>query len=999
MRRTSVGFLVLGVAVLLASPGTVFAQGLTNSALRGRVTAQGQGLPGVLVELTSPALQGTRTTYTKGNGDYVFVGMPPGDYTVNFNLQGLQTVTKTVALTAAQQVTLDVSMVVTGVTAAATVTAKTETVSTSLQGSTTITTELTNKLPVARTIVSAVAASSGVAQVTGLGNAFTISGGPTFDNLFTVDGAVIIDNVRATPNNLFIEDAIQETTTTVSSVSSEFGRFTGGVVNTITKSGGNLFSGSFRTTLTNDAWSAVSPAKETRVQHVDPRYEATLGGFLWRDHVWFFGSGRYQDTSTASQTSAPAGVTPISFQVGQTEKRYQGKLTLTPFENHTLTGSYLKVDTDQTNNSFGTILDLDSLVTRSLPQKIITANYNGVITNNFFVEGLYSQRKFTFVHSGSIYTDIIKGTLMRDLAFQNARYNSPTFCGVCDPEKRDNEDYLFKGTYFLSTPSLGSHTILAGYDHFAGSRTANNYQSGSNYRLWTTNVIFANNAAGQRDLFPVIGPTSYVLYTPIFTLTKGTNALTHSAFLNDSWRLNNRLSINLGVRYDKNNASNSLGVVTANDSAWSPRLAAAYDLTRTGRLQVAASYAHYVGAIQDNILDGTSAGGQPGAFQWYVTGAGAPVINNPAGATLTTRAQALQQVFDWFFAQGCPNFSTCKLPLAYASYPGLSQKITTTLKSPYAREYTFGVHGSVGSGSYRMDFVRRDFKDFYNTVQDISTGQVSDPAGNKFDLGIVGNSNDFERNYTALQTQFQYRLFNNHLNLGGAWTWSHTIGDFNGEAGNTGPQAGPGGASPDQYPEYKDRAWNLPSGDLATDQRHRVRLFATYDLPFIPQRIGAVSFSATQAYDTGAPYGAVGTVRSRDFVKNPGYITPPSSVTYYFTARDAFRTDDIKRTDIAINFSKTIGGLVEIFIQPQVLNLFNNRGVVAVDTTVNTARNPGGGTYLTFNPFTTIPVQRPHLDSTVKTANWDYGPNFGKPTSVNSYQIPRQFQITTGLRF
>ncbi|MDQ2978516.1 MAG: carboxypeptidase-like regulatory domain-containing protein, partial [Acidobacteriota bacterium] len=390
MRRTSVAFLFLGVTVLLASGGTALAQGVTNSLLRGRVTTEGQGLPGVAVELTSPALQGTRTAYTQGNGDYVFVGMPPGDYTVNFKFQGMQAVTKTVALTTAQQATLDVGMVLAGVTAAATVTAKTETVSTSLQGSTTITSEMTNKLPVARTIVSAVAASAGVAQVTGLGNAFTISGAPTFDNLFTVDGAVIIDNVRATPNNLFIEDAIQETTTTVSGVSAEFGRFSGGVVNTITKSGGNLFSGSFRTTLTNDAWSAVSPAREKRVQHLDPRYEATLGGALWKDHIWFFGSGRYQDTSTASQTSAPAGVTPIPFQLGTTEKRYQGKLTFSPFANHTLAGSYLKVDTKQTNNSFGTILDTDSLVDRSLPQRIITANYNGVITSNFFVEGLYS---------------------------------------------------------------------------------------------------------------------------------------------------------------------------------------------------------------------------------------------------------------------------------------------------------------------------------------------------------------------------------------------------------------------------------------------------------------------------------------------------------------------------------------------------------------------------------------------------------------------------------
>ncbi len=991
MRRTRIAFafLVLIGFVFLAPGRRVLAQGLTNSALRGRVTAGGQGIPGVSVEVTSPNLQGTRTAFTQSNGDYVFVGMPPGDYIVSFKLEGMQAVTKKVTLTTAQQGTLDAAMVVAGVTEATTVTAKTETVSTDLQGSTTVTRELTDKLPVARTIVSAVAASAGVAQVTGLGNAFTISGAPTFDNLFTVDGAVIIDNVRATPNNLFIEDAIQETTTSVSSVSAEYGRFTGGVVNTITKSGGNVFSGSFRTTLTDDAWSAVSPAKEKRVQHVDPRYEGTLGGFLWKDHLWFFGSGRFQDVSTASQTSAPTGVSPIPFQLNTNEKRYQGKLTLSPFENHTFAGSYLKVDTKEGNNSFGTILDTDSLVNRSLPQRIITANYNGVITSNFFVEGLYSQRKFSFVGAGSQYTDLIRGTLLRDRAFGNARYNAPTFCGVCDPEERNNEDFFVKGTYFLSTKSLGSHTIQVGYDHFAGTRLSNNYQSGSNYRLFTTNAIFSNG-----DIFPVIGPTSFVYYTPIFTLSKGTNALTHSAYVNDSWRLD-RLSINLGVRYDKNNASNSLGVVTAKDSAFSPRLAAAYDLTGSGSVKLGASYAHYVGAIQDVIVDSSSAGGRAGAFQWYLTGAGAPVINNPAGGTLTTRAQAIQQVFDFFFAQGCPDVSTCKLPLAYANYPGLSTKITTTLKSPYAREYTFGVNGTVGTGSYRMDFVRRDFKDFYNSVLNLSNGKASDPAGNKYDVAINGNTNDLTRNYTALQTQFQYRLFRNRLNLGGSWTWSHTLGNFDAEAGNAGPVT----AGFQTYPEYKDPKFNLSSGDLATDQRHRVRVFAIYDLPFIPQRIGVLSFSATQAYDTGSPYGAVGTVRSRNFVTNPGYSTPPSSVTYYYTARDAFRTDDIKRTDIALNFSTRIGGQVEIFIQPQVRNLFNNRGVVAVDTTVNSERNPGGGTYVTFNPFTTAPVQRPHLDNTVKTANYDLGPNFGKPTSVNDYQIPRQFQITLGARF
>ena len=50
------------------------------------------------------------------------------------------------------------------------------------------------------------------------------------------------------------------------------------------------------------------------------------------------------------------------------------------------------------------------------------------------------------------------------------------------PEKRDNEDFVVKGTYFLSTKGLGSHNIVLGYEDFTGKRKSNNYQSGSNYR-------------------------------------------------------------------------------------------------------------------------------------------------------------------------------------------------------------------------------------------------------------------------------------------------------------------------------------------------------------------------------------------------------------------------------------------------------------------------------------------------------------------------------------
>lgn len=1000
------GFLTLFVAAALGTT-TLVGQSLTTTAVSGRVENEGAGLPGVTVTLASPSLQGTRTATTSTNGDYTFVGIPPGNYTVTFALQGFKTVTKTLQLSVGAQNVLNAALSLNEITATATVSAKAEIVSTTSQASTTITSEMANKLPIARTIAAEAALSSGLNTVTSLNSAnppVTVSGAPTFDNLFTVDGAVITDNIRATPNNLFIEDAIMETQTSVNSVSSEYGRFQGGVINTVTKSGGNVFSGSFRTTLTNDAWSAITPAGETRIQDVLPRYEATLGGPIWKDHVWFFGAFRKADLTQAQVTNA---VTDIPFTFGDGEKRYQGKLTLTPFANHTLTGAYMKIDESQTNYVYpdaAHVLDTLSFTNRQLPQDSLTLNYNGVLSSEFFVEGLYSNRHFTFENSGSQFTDLINGTLMRDRAAGNIRYNSPTFCGVCGPEKRDNRDYLVKGTYFLSTGALGSQSIVLGYDNFAGQRSANNYQSGSNYRLFTTNVI-----AQGGDIFPVVGANSYVYYTPIFSLTNGTNTLTHSAFLNDSWRLNDRLSFNLGVRYDKNDATNSNGATTANDSAFSPRLAANFDVTGKGNARVGASYAHYVGGLQDAIQDSSSSGGQPATFIWYYTGTGADPINcmpsgtgcklPPAGTPLETRAQALQQVFNWFFAQGCPDLSTCTLPLSYASVPGLNRLITQTLKSPYAREYTFGVNGSLGlnkgsSFAYRADFVRRDFHDFYNLVINQQTGLVHDLTGKGYDLGIIGNTNDVQRNYTGLQTQFQYRY--DWLTLGANWTWSHTLGNFDGENSTSGPLTN----TLDTYPEYKQASWNQPYGSMQTDQRHRVRVLGLADLGFIPPRAGALSVGVVQSYDTGAPYGAAGLVASRLYVTNPGYASRPSSVTYYYTPRDAFRTSNISRTDLSLNYQIKLGGPVEIFVQPQVVNVFNNQGLVATDTTVLTSVSPGtGNTFQPFNPFTTTPVQRPHGDTTVTTANWDYGPNFGKARSNADYQQPRTFLLTMGLRF
>ena len=85
--------LLVFVALLLLAAGTLYGQA-TTSTLVGTVTSEGKPLPGVTVTASSPSLLGTRNTVTEANGDYFIPALPPGSYSVTFELEGLQTVTR-----------------------------------------------------------------------------------------------------------------------------------------------------------------------------------------------------------------------------------------------------------------------------------------------------------------------------------------------------------------------------------------------------------------------------------------------------------------------------------------------------------------------------------------------------------------------------------------------------------------------------------------------------------------------------------------------------------------------------------------------------------------------------------------------------------------------------------------------------------------------------------------------------------------------------------------
>ena len=115
------------------------------------------------------------------------------------------------------------------------------------------------QLPVGRTVRDAVLLAPGVNPNGPDNNSIIISGALSYENLNLADGVVINGAILGALLPLYVEDAIQETKVSIGNISAEYGRFEGGVVNMVTKSGGNTFSGSFRTSFTNDDWRALTP--------------------------------------------------------------------------------------------------------------------------------------------------------------------------------------------------------------------------------------------------------------------------------------------------------------------------------------------------------------------------------------------------------------------------------------------------------------------------------------------------------------------------------------------------------------------------------------------------------------------------------------------------------------------------------------------------------------------------------------------------------------------
>ena len=114
--------LLAAMIAALASGRPAGAQTATGTISGHVVDAQNLSIPGVTVTVVSPNLQGSRTAVTSSNGDYILPLLPPGPYTITFELSGFGKVTERHDVAATQPVSVDVTMSPASVTESVTVT-------------------------------------------------------------------------------------------------------------------------------------------------------------------------------------------------------------------------------------------------------------------------------------------------------------------------------------------------------------------------------------------------------------------------------------------------------------------------------------------------------------------------------------------------------------------------------------------------------------------------------------------------------------------------------------------------------------------------------------------------------------------------------------------------------------------------------------------------------------------------------------------------------------
>lgn len=1014
--RQSVFSSYLLAALLVLCAASLVAQE-NYGAIQGSVLdPSGAGIPGAKLVATTPSLAQPIEVETDAAGRYAMQRIPIGIYSITITKSGFATVKQNnVSVQLGSQITFNPTLKVSAI--AETIEVSDSAVSidpTSSRTAVNITSQVFDNLPRSRSFESILTMAPGVrlepkaSSGAGLGNAsrttgIQVDGASGSENSFVIDGVDVSDVRRGTlrTNSAIPFEFIADVQVKSAGMDADAPGATGGVVNIATRAGTNLFHGQLLYQFTNSAMNPrprgfwkLSPFNANAADFFAPRedeYLTSYPGFMFGGPVVknkvFFNIG-YMPVFESRTRLLDYAVGNRQFRQQSAQHFSMSRLDYNPLSKLQINTSWIWSPVKVNGNLPGTdprnvappSNDL-SIQGGFQPSQQYSASATYTVTSKFIVSARYGYRYqndklFNYGLSGLPFITYSTAApagvpTPGGVGFSNV---SSTLGTVFDKTDRHN-------VYLDASYLAGRHTFKFGWAlNRLGNQVLSDFTNGRFQIFW--NEGFSRGPINNQR-----GDLGYYIWQDGVRLNNGVNGRNQGFYVNDNWRVNNRLTINAGLRLENEFLPpytpevNGKKIANPVSFGWgdklAPRVGAAYDIFGDGRWKIAGSFGIYYDVMKYELARGSFGGD----YWWsYVYR-----LNNP-------NVLSLGKATPGALGPEITRFNNRSIPINAA---GELDGIDPDIKPYTQREFTLRLDHALTSRL--TGTIRYSRKRLLKAIEDIGvldadgsevylignpgfgdTRNTATPYGQKTPNGSEFLVPPAIRDYDGLEFRVQGQVERNTYMLA-SYTYSRLFGNYSGSANSDeNGRSDPGVSRAFDLPYYYFNSQGQNAvGRLATDRPHAFTFFGSHDFKF-GGNVGTTNIGFTQTAFSGTP-----------FTTQVIYISAP---TFPNGRGDLGRSPIFLQSDVTVKHTFKLNDRVTLAPEAYFINVFNRASVTNVANGINRS---GALTE------TTLPLNRffsgYNINQLVNPSNPTpgifYNPIFNRPTA---YQDPRAIRL--GLR-
>lgn len=879
--KTRYLLILLALACFL-SAGNALAQSARGDLQATVVDQSANPLPGVTVVVSSPVLQGVRTAVTDDNGKVRFSLLPPGIYSAVFTLDNYQTLQQDnvrVALEATASLDVTMNAVYTEevlVTSEAPVVDITAAAIGSDFGQ-----ELMPVLPTGRDFTAITFLASGAVD----GGAYaddrlegnpSIMGASALENRYVVDELDTTDVAEGRAGTRVSYNFIEEIHVKTGGYQAEFGGALGGVINMVTKSGGNDLKGDLFVNYSDDSLWADSKIPKTRgeVKTIDSEYDFgfTLGGKFIEDKLWYFVAYNPNRTDQLVRNDVYLGEDVFQSNLltrNWTRDFFTGKLTWQVSDNTSLIANVLGDPSEAAGDYYSTnfidspfVDQTDMTYDRKIGGVNLGVNSSTIFTDSTYLEAKVghhqSKEEFTPHLDAANYEDQTSDGVWTNGVGDSAGFGGSGFQQPKDDRTRDQLRASFSwypGDDHEIKVGSGYNDVEYDMDYnVAGPSAAFCVPTieGGAYRYDPTTgdaVVIPNDCSVNGDgvldgfMMPARVGNRFRLRDGYYYNRNYKNQSTgttteYNFYVQDAWKVTNNFTLQLGVRAE---ASQSEGDLTQRipdrtlDFGFSemiaPRAGFVWDVAKNGKSKI---YGHY-GKFYQSIpltINVRSLGNENYDFYYYeYPESGLPSTDNPGRLTY------------WY------------------RFASEFTKIDPDIKPQFLEEYVLGGEYEVANNlAVGVKYVRRELG---RVIEDISvdggnTYFVTNPGGTYMVNPATGVPLDEPvffpqpvRDFDAVELSAEKRLSNN-WQLRSSLLWSDLTGNYEGLYSRDNQQIDPNITSKFDLPSLLNNAF----GTLQNNREWQFKTYGSYRFDF------GMTTGFNFSYFTGNPVSKLGAHRT-----------------------------------------------------------------------------------------------------------------------------------------